>query len=246
MHGLAADDEAFQPVFENYLEFFLRQRIDPRTSPGCKGKVVDGSYRLIWNRPNLEKLFLENGRIQYLISPVPDGVPRGAHPFSDSYRALIQQHVEQVIDHAKENGWYHRLGFHLPIDEPNSREKYAAVRDWAAAVKSVKDAQQLPISVTEQPKPENKDWGTLIGHVYTWIINGNYFFTESDSIESRRQAGDQIYWYELRPTLSTTQRLYRSKCGGSSHGPMDCLALPFARNSLLECGLLGGSSESVA
>ena len=208
MHGVSLGSEEFDLIFKNYLRFFLENRIDPRTSPGFSGRIENGQYLLTWTKPDYEQLFLDMGRLQFWISPVPGGVPRSANtePFSPLYEQFIQQHVQQVIDHAKQNGWYNKLGFHVPVDEPNSAEDYAAVRRWSDAIKSV-DAK-IPISVTEQPKTENAKWGSLIGHANSWIINGNYLFTDGDSIDARRQAGDNVMWYMSCDQLHPQPNLY--------------------------------------
>ncbi len=195
LHGVSSDSPQFHQIFKNYLRFFLDNRLDPRTSPGFTGRVENGKYTLEWTRPDLEQLFLRHGRVQYLISPVPGGVERPGNDeeFPDQYLQYVRQHVRQVIDHAKQSGWHERLGFQVPVDEPNTAAEYAAVRRWADAIRSVDPA--LPIAITEQPKPENEGWGSLIGHTNSWIINGNYLFRDAESIEVRRRAGDQVMWY---------------------------------------------------
>lgn len=195
MHGVKVDSDEFRRLFKRYLQFFLDNRIDPRTGPGMHGRLVDGEYKLDWPRPDLEKLFLDGGRLRIYVSPVPHGVDRqaGDVPFTERYADLIRSHVRQVLAHARAKGWYARLGFWIPVDEPKSAGQYAAVRRWADAVREV-DAE-VAVAVTEQPFTENPEWGTLAGHVNTWVINGNYLFTGEAAIDTRRRAGDRMIWY---------------------------------------------------
>ena len=195
MHGLEQDSDEFKELFKAYLTFFLDNRIDPRTPPTMEGRIENGDYKLNWTRPDLEKLFLEKGRVQFLISPVPQGIDGPGHeePFTLEYEKFVHQHIRQVIEHARQNGWYDRLVFWIPVDEPKSAVQYEAVRRWADAVKEV-DSEVL-VSVTEQPKSENPEWGTLTGHVNSWTVNGNYLFNEADAVTDRAKAGEFVTWY---------------------------------------------------
>ena len=195
MHGLKQDSPEFRRLFKRYLELLFDYRLDPRTSPGMKGRLNGDDYSLQWTRPDLERLFLDRGRLRIYVTPAPQGVARerGDRPFSPRYADLIRAHVEQVIAHATAAGWRHRLGFWIPVDEPNDPEEYAAVRRWGSAVRAVDP--DIPVAITEQPFTENPAWGSLVGHVNTWVINGNYLFFGEDRIEARREAGDRVIWY---------------------------------------------------
>ena len=50
----------------------------------------------------------------------------------------------------------------------------------------------VPVAITEQPFAENPAWGSLVGHVNTWVINGNYLFEGEDKINARKRAGDRM------------------------------------------------------
>jgi hypothetical protein len=208
MHGLKQDSAAFRKLFNKYLEFFLDNRIDPRTSPGMRGRIVNGQYQLEWPRADLEKLFLSRGRVKIYISPVPQGVPRqnGEKPFDADYQRLIGDHVRLVVAHAKKNGWADRLGFWIPVDEPKRAGQYAAVRHWADAIAAVD--KTVPVMVTEQPFTENPAWGSLVGHVNAWCINGNYLFDGESAIAKRAAAGDRMIWYASCDQLYPQPNVY--------------------------------------
>ncbi len=207
VHGVEPDSAEFRLIFDRYLDYLLEHRCDPRSSPGFTGRIEKGKYLLTAHRPDLEKRFLDGGRLQFWLSPVPIGVSRPAElPFPFAYQQVVREHVRQVIEHARRAGWYDKLGFHLPVDEPNSADDYRAARHWAKLVKSVDD--QVPVSITEQPNPENEDWGSLQEHVDAWIINGNYLASERASIERARKRGDQVFWYVSCDQLFPQPNLY--------------------------------------
>jgi hypothetical protein len=195
MHALDQDSDEFRELLKSYLRFFLENRLDPRTPPRMHGRFENGRYELDWPNPDLEELFLDYGRIQFQISPVPVGIsgPGREEPFTPEYQRSIREHVQQVIEHAKENGWYNRLLFLIPIDEPKTAQQYEAVRRWAAAIREVDP--NVRVTVTEQPSPEDPAWGSLVGHVNAWTVNGNYLFHDVEAIRARHRAGDFVTWY---------------------------------------------------
>ncbi len=195
MHGLDHGSEAFRSVFFNYLRFFLENRLDPRTPPGMRGRLDNGKCVMDWPRPEVEKLFLDRGRVQFQMSPVPLGIPAPGReaPFAPEYELAIREHVKQVIEHAKENGWYDRIVFLIPIDEPKTAEQYEAVRRWADAIRAVDN--NVRVTVTEQPSPEDPEWGSLVGHVNAWTVNGNYLYHDAEAIRARSRAGDFVTWH---------------------------------------------------
>ncbi|MCH2183475.1 MAG: DUF4091 domain-containing protein [Mariniblastus sp.] len=207
VHAVDPGGPEFRALFDRYLDELFDHQCDPRTSPGFRGEMQNGKYRVKAERPDLERRFLEQGRLQFWISPVPGAVKRPSQlPFPNDYQEIVRQHVRQVIEHARQAGWYEKLGFHLPVDEPNSAEDYGAVRHWAELIKSVDPA--IPVAVTEQPKPENSDWGSLQKNVDAWIINGNYLASDRESIEQARQRGDQRFWYISCDQLYPQPNLY--------------------------------------
>ena len=195
MHGVDQDSAEFREIFTQYLSFLLENRLDPRTPPGLRGRLEQGKYVVEWPWPELEQLFIEKGRTQFLIRPLLRGIPEQGRegPFTEEYKGYIRAYVRQVIARAKQNGWYDRLVFLSPIDEPKTAKQYEAVRRWAEVMRGVDP--DVPMAVTEQPFPENPDWGTLVGHVNAWIVNGNYLFAGAEAVDNRRRAGDMLTWY---------------------------------------------------
>jgi len=195
VYGLDRDSEEFRRLHLKYTEFFLEQRLDPRVQPGWQGHISNGNYVLRDENPDLEKLFIKYDRAQYLVHPTPEGGgrPRRGEKFPPEYKRRIQQHCRQIIDRAKEQGYYDQLVFLTPVDEPRSKSDYRSVRAWADAIRPLDPNVRL--AVTEQPAGEDPSWGTLVGHANAWIINGNCVYDDPGSIRERKQDGDHVTWY---------------------------------------------------
>jgi len=199
MHGLSEDSPEFRELYYTYLGHALNNRIDPRylLSYGLQGSIENDVYKLEWLDPKTEKFFLDKGLSVFQIDADPPGIPHesGERPFSESYQRYVKQYIEQVITHAKENGWYDKLGFLCPVDEPRTADEYEAIRRWAQLVHKVDpDADFM---VTEQPLPEEPEWGSFVGYANYWIIHGNYLAREEhvEAIKQRQAAGEKIIWY---------------------------------------------------
>jgi len=195
VYDLDPESDEYRRLHLKYTEFFLNQRFDPRIEPGWQGRFEGGQYVIRDEHPDLERLFLQHDRAQYLVSPVPDAERRGlsGNQLQPEYKELVQAHCQQVIDRAKQKGYFDRLVFLTPVDEPNAESEYRSVRAWADAIRPLDP--NVKLAVTEQPAEEDPSWGTLVGHANAWIINGNYVFDDPGSILERKRAGDHVTWY---------------------------------------------------
>ena len=199
MHGLNEDSPEFKELYFKYLEHALDNRIDPRylLSYGMQGRIENDIYKLEWTDPKTEKFFLDKGLSVFQIDADPPGIPHegGEKPFSESYKRYVKQYIEQVVRHAKENGWYDKLGFLCPVDEPRTADEYEAIRRWAQLVREVDP--DVDFMVTEQPLSENPDWGSFVGYANYWIIHGNYLARDNhvQAVTERQKAGETIIWY---------------------------------------------------
>ena len=198
-HNLDIESPEFNELYVKYLEHALDRRIDPRylLSYGLEGKVVDGNYKLTWADQSMEKFFLERGLSFFQIDAAPPGIHHesGEKPLSEDYKKYVKQYVEQVIAHAKSNGWYEKLAFLCPMDEPRTADEYEAIRRWAGLVKEVDP--DVKFMVTEQPLPENPEWGSFVGYANYWIIHGNYLAYDEhvQAVNERLEAGEDVIWY---------------------------------------------------
>jgi hypothetical protein len=199
LHGLDENSPEFQALYYKYLEQSLNNRVDPRflMSFGLEGRIEDENYILEWADERIENFFIEKGLLMFQISAAPPNLPReeGEEPFSETYIHHVKQYIRQVIDHAKTKGWYEKLAFLCPVDEPRNAEEYEAVRRWARLVKEVDP--NVKFMVTEQPLPENPAWGSFAGLANYWIIHGNYLANEDhvQAVSERQKAGEKVIWY---------------------------------------------------
>ena len=199
VHGLDQDSPEFKALFYKYMELHLNNRIDPMNvgSLGLQGRIDNENYILEWTDEKIENFFIEQGLLVFLISADPPGIlhESGEKPFSETYKRYVSQYISQVISHARSKGWYEKLAFLGPVDEPRTADEYEAVRRWARLVKEVDP--NVNFMVTEQPLPENPDWGSFVGLANYWIIHGNYLARENhvQAVLERQQAGEKVIWY---------------------------------------------------
>jgi hypothetical protein len=198
-HGLDEQSPEFRELYYKYLEFALDNRVDPRglLSFGLEGRIENENYMLRWTDKRMEKFFIDKGLLQFQLSAAPPGIPResGEKPFSEPYMGYVRQYIGQVITHARENGWYDKLTFLCPMDEPRTADEYEAVRRWAVMVREVDP--DIQFMVTEQPLSQNPEWGSFVGHANAWCVHGNYLARDehTQAISERKQAGEQVIWY---------------------------------------------------
>jgi hypothetical protein len=131
-HGLDEESPAFWELYFQYLDHVLNNRVDPRglLSFGFEGRIENENYVLEWTDRRMEKFFIKKGLLQFQLSAAPPGIPReeGEQPFPATYSRYVRQYIEQVTTHARQNGWYNRLTFLCPMDEPRTADEYEAVR----------------------------------------------------------------------------------------------------------------------
>ncbi|MEE9463432.1 MAG: glycoside hydrolase domain-containing protein [Bacteroidales bacterium] len=198
-HGLDEESPEFLELYYKYLELILSNRIDPGhiMSLGLEGRIEDGNYVLEWTNNRMEKFLIDNGLLIIQLSAAPRGIPResGEQPFSETYIQHTRQYIEQVISYAKNRGWYDRLAFLCPVDEPRTPDEYEAVRRWAKIVKEIDP--NIRFSITEQPLPQNPAWGSFVGYANSWIVHGNYLARDEhvQAITERQQEGEEVIWY---------------------------------------------------
>jgi len=192
---LKDDGPLARALSRDYQRFLLQHRLDPRNEPFGGGRIINGKYSLDWSRPELERLYAEEGRCQYQLSANPPGLPlQGiSGPFTGEYEQHARDYLRDLLARASRQGWKDRILLLSPCDEPDRPSEYEAIRRWSALVRSVDP--QVRFAVTEQPVPEEKAWGSLVGHVNAWIVNGNCLISNAAEIQARRRAGDQVLWY---------------------------------------------------
>jgi hypothetical protein len=77
------------------------------------------------------------------------------------------------------------------VDEPNSADRYQAVRDYFAVTEEADP--EIRLLVTEQPWTQDEAWGTLNGSVDIWVPL--FEFLDDPRIAETLAAGDEIWSY---------------------------------------------------
>jgi hypothetical protein len=77
------------------------------------------------------------------------------------------------------------------LDEPNSADDYEEVRQRAKLIHETQPG--IKVMCTEQPTPENKKWGTLVGSVDIWVPLWTLF--DETAVAEREHAGDEVWSY---------------------------------------------------
>jgi len=128
-------------------------------------------------------------------------------PFDDPLgrdRLAAQQYVADwmKILHRFRSGerGYIALG---DLDEPNDAPAYERVRQWGQFFNEAEQRHQvpLPLMITEQPTPDQPEWGALDGAVDIWVPHFSAVYEDLESptgqrnIAKRLAAGEQVWTY---------------------------------------------------
>ncbi|HFC54271.1 MAG TPA: DUF4091 domain-containing protein [Gammaproteobacteria bacterium] len=138
-------------------------------------------------------------------------------PFADPLgrdRARMKRFLSGYARHLERHGWSGRA--HMPygfLDEPSSREAYARVRAWGELFNELEEELgiPLPMMVTEQPDPEQPEWGSLQGFVDIWVPEFNQIWRDqyrgAGSLRRQLERGDRIWSYAALAYLPAGWRL---------------------------------------
>lgn len=228
IHGLDREKDglALARVMEDYYKLL----IDSRVQPGllfASSPPIGSDGQLLWTvrasetlpapaeivgkylRPNggMNCLHLPMWRDYPFIDPLGDDRPDAV-----SYLAELARLTRRISADAT-------LFFSVGrLDEPNNAEAYESIRKWASLVQDAAKAADTPIKffVTEQPRPEQADWGSLAGSVDIWVPQVMLAWEDLESsmgehlIAARIEAGDEVWCY---PALAQFREQWRTEKG---------------------------------
>ena len=132
--------------------------------------------------------YMKEGGMSALSLPVWYGWPID-DPLGDGRESMVA-YIRNFREIARKGGWDDRLYAYI-VDEPGDAESYEEVRQWGALLDEA--GENLPLMVTEQPRPSNPGWGTLVGAVDIWCPIPAAF--NNADIEARLAAGDEVWVY---------------------------------------------------
>ncbi len=117
-------------------------------------------------------------------------------------RQRMMNFLVEYVKYLKRRGWSDRA--HMPygfLDEPSSKEAYGKIRAWGRLFNEVEKraGTRAPLMITEQPEPEETEWGSLDGYVDIWVPEFNAIwldeYYEQGAIERQLKAGNQVWSY---------------------------------------------------
>jgi hypothetical protein len=100
------------------------------------------------------------------------------------------RYLHDMYAYLKANDW-EKMAYIYVLDEPNDAKAYEEVRQRG---KLIHEAQPgIKVLCTEQPTPEQPEWGTLVGSVDIWVPL--WALCEERSAAERLHAGDELWSY---------------------------------------------------
>ncbi len=196
-HNVPAGSEQARELLRKYHAFLYANRMEPWFNESLQPKIErkgnavelrfdEAAYDLYMNRWKTRRVILE---------AAPGELSRRGEEFSEESSGPVKSYLAQVYGYYKKNGWLDRLVFNSPIDEPNTAQAYADTRKWAALVHEA--APGVPFLVTEQPVPDNPDWGPLTGYANNFSVHGNQLNRPDvkEAIRREQAKGGEITWY---------------------------------------------------
>lgn len=228
IHGLdrEKDGVALARVMDDYYQLLIESRVQPgllfASSPpiGSDGQLlwtVRASETLPAPSEIVGKYLRPGGGMNCLHLPMWRD-----YPFTDPLGDDRQDAVSYLAELARltrsipaDATLFYSVG---RLDEPNSAEDYECIRKWALLVKDAAKAAdtQIKFFVTEQPQPEQADWGSLTGSVDIWAPQVMLAWEDLESnmgevlIAERIEAGDDVWCY---PALAQFREQWRTEKG---------------------------------
>lgn len=210
IHGLDRELEAatVNPIIRSYYDMLLDHLISPAilfdTAPAVDR--ITGEPDFSYSYPGLGSA--AEGLEYYLNQRHASSYSYAVWP-SDPFADPLGEEREQMVNYLAgysrylaRRGWEQRAkvpyGF---LDEPDSAEAYDRIRAWSLLTAEVQQHTGIPvpIAVTEQPEPDDTDWGLLDSYVDIWIPGYNAIMLDSwrdePTIPERLEAGDRIWSY---------------------------------------------------
>lgn len=228
IHGLDRVKQGIElaRVMDRYYQLLADARLQPglvfATSP-----PVGQDGRLVWSRPPsatlpapadvVRKYFGSTGPFNVFHLPM-----WGDYPFADPLgenRAQAVAYLAELARLAHRTAPRAELVFSVgQLDEPDTEEAYRHVREWSALVRAAAAKAGTPVKffVTEQPRPQNPEWGSLVGSVDIWAPHVMWAWEDLESkaggrlIRRRIQDGDDVWCY---PALAQFRDRWQREMG---------------------------------
>ncbi len=212
---------ALQHILDDYYDMLVEHRLSPHevwaTYPDASDPLTADSFKRIETALRRHLLQRQAGTISLPLWPTwPVNDPLG----KDREAAL--DYAEKFFHLCEKMGCADRLyKIFGELDEPNNAAKYQEVRDWGRFFADLKTRRgvKIPLLITEQPTPENKAWGSLVGSVDIWSAHVGEVWKDLEAnnaakdIEKRLKQGEEVWTYTAlvqAPEEWKTQHLHAS------------------------------------
>lgn len=194
---------ALQNILDDYYDMLVEHRLSPHevwaTYPDATDPTSDLSFQHLEKGLRKHLLQRQAGTIGLPLWPTwPVRDPLGKD------RAEALAYVARYYRVCEKLGCADRLyKVFGELDEPNSPEQYALVREWGRFFEELRTRHgvKIPLLITEQPLPDNKAWGSLVGSVDIWSAHVGEIWKDIEAanptktIKARIKAGEQVWAY---------------------------------------------------
>lgn len=207
IHGFPSEGSHAAPplqrILDSYYDMLTEHRLSPHevwaAYPDDEDPLSERSYANIENALRRHLRQRQAGTIGLPLWPIwPVGDPLG----KDREEAL--NYCVRYYKICEKLGCADRLyKIFGELDEPNNEDQYKLVREWGRFFKELqaKHGVKIPLMITEQIKPDNEAWGSLIGSVDIWVPHVGEVWQDLESakpakeIPRRLAAGEEVWTY---------------------------------------------------
>ncbi len=210
IHGLDRELEAatVNPIIRRYYDMLLDHLLSPAmffdtapaVDPDSGAPDFGRTYPGLGSAADALEYYLGRRHASSYSYPVWRNDPF-ANPLGEQREQAVN-YIAGIGRYLRLRGWEGRskipYGF---LDEPDSAEAYAEIRAWS---RLTAEAQQdsgvhIPMIVTEQPEPDDAEWGSLESYIDIWVPGYNAImldsWSERPAIPARLEAGDRVWAY---------------------------------------------------
>ena len=207
IHGFNPDASRAEPKLQRILNAYYDMLVDNRLSPHEVWQAYPDA-----DNPLGEKSYaqIERALVEHLLQRQAGtiGLPLWpTWPLADPLGLDRQAAMEYVVRYyriCEKLGCASRLyKIFGELDEPNDMKAYSQVRAWGRFFHEIHDKYgvKVPLTVTEQPTPDNPAWGSLTDAVDIWVPHVSSVWTDMEAANGPREipkriaAGQEVWTY---------------------------------------------------
>jgi hypothetical protein len=184
LHHTKSDSAEFRPLERQYAEALAAHRLCPPI-PGYLMPEIksDGSID-----PTKIHALLKEWMDTFHVTGFPLNLI-GEDPVGKDRERNVR-YLQEMYAYLKTNHW-EKFAYIYVLDEPNDAAAYEEVRKRGGFIHQAQPG--IKVLCTEQPTPQDRAWGTLVGSVDIWVPLWTLF--EERSAAERLAAGEELWSY---------------------------------------------------